>query len=93
MLGFLSPAVTGFGKSVARGRLSPCRVRQNVVSMKISPAMPFMEQPSVLDDSDIPGNAGFDPLNLGTLFNFKYMQVRLSTSSAHIKGNRSNNSL
>lgn len=36
--------------------------------------MPFMEQPAVLDDPDIPGNRGFDPFNLGTTFNFKFMQ-------------------
>lgn len=36
--------------------------------------MPFMEQPSVLDDDSIIGNVGFDPFNLSTVFNFKFMQ-------------------
>eukprot|EP00171_Calliarthron_tuberculosum_P016792 IDg16792t1 len=71
MIGFVSPVVAGFGASVAGARVSrsPVRVASRV-SMKISPSMPFMEQPTVLDDESIAGNVGFDPLNLGTVFNF-----------------------
>lgn len=79
MIGFVSPVVAGFGASVAGARVSrsPVRVASRV-SMKLSPSMPFMEQPAVLDDETIAGNVGFDPLNLGTVFNFKFMQVRFS---------------
>lgn len=75
MFAFVAPAVTGFSSTLSGTRV--CRaptVSRHAVSMKISPAMPFMEQPSVLDDESIPGNAGFDPLNLSTAFNFKFMQ-------------------
>lgn len=75
MFGFVSPVVTGFGGAVAGARVSTRNVSTTArVSMKVSPSMPFMEQPAVLDDTSIVGNVGFDPLNLGTIFNFKFMQ-------------------
>lgn len=74
MFGFVSTPVFGFGKGVAGASVSTRQSSCARVSMKTSPSMPFMEQPTVLDDETIPGNAGFDPLNLGTVFNFKWMQ-------------------
>lgn len=75
MIGFVSTPVTGFSSALSKNAVCTTRSTGSArFSMKISPAMPFMEQPAVLDDDTIPGNAGFDPLNLGTTFNFKYMQ-------------------
>lgn len=59
MFGFISPVVTSFGQSVAGAAVSRSHVRVSGVTMKVSPAMPFMEQPKVLDDASIIGNAGF----------------------------------
>lgn len=75
MTAFVAPVVTGFSSSLSGTRV--CRaatVSRHAVSMKISPAMPFMEQPASLDDPSIPGNAGFDPFNLSGAFNLKWMQ-------------------
>lgn len=75
MFAFVAPAVTSFSSALTGTRV--CRapaVSRHAVSMKISQAMPFMEQPAVLDDDSIIGNAGFDPFNLSTAFNFKFMQ-------------------
>lgn len=75
MFAFVAPVVTPFSSALSGTAL--CRApatRPATVSMKMSPAMPFMEQPAVLDDESIPGNAGFDPFNLSTAFNLKFMQ-------------------
>lgn len=77
-MAFVAPVVSGFaisisGASVCRSR-SVSRSRSNVVTMKVSQAMPFMEVPPALEDDSIPGNAGFDPLNLSSVFNFKFLQ-------------------
>lgn len=74
MFGFVSTPVFGFCKGVAGTSVSTRHASTARVSMKVSPSMPFMEQSAVLDDDTIPGNVGFDPLNLGTVFNFKFMQ-------------------
>ncbi|CAN8066044.1 unnamed protein product [Agarophyton chilense] len=75
MTAFIAPIVTGFSGAI-RGQ-DVCRaprVSRSALTMKMSPAMPFMEQPSSLDDDSIVGNVGFDPLNLSTVFNIKFMQ-------------------
>ncbi|KAI0556940.1 Chlorophyll A-B binding protein [Gracilaria domingensis] len=88
MVAFITPVVTGFS-SALRGQ-AVCHapaVSRSAVSMKISPAMPFMEQPPTLDDDTIIGNVGFDPLNLSKVFNLKFMQeaeIKHCTSMHHI---------
>lgn len=75
MSAFVAPVVTGFSSSLTGARV--CRapsVSRHAVSMKVSQAMPFMEQPAALDDESIPGNAGFDPFNLSEAFGLKWMQ-------------------
>ncbi|PXF49735.1 Chlorophyll a-b binding protein 6, chloroplastic [Gracilariopsis chorda] len=75
MFAFVAPAVTGFSASL-RGKAvcNAPRVSRSAVSMKVSPSMPFMEQPATLDDGSIVGNVGFDPLNLSQVFDLKFMQ-------------------
>lgn len=75
MFAFVTPAVTGFSTSL-RGKAlcNATRVSRSAVSMKVSPAMPFMEQPATLDDETIAGNVGFDPLYLSEIFDLKFMQ-------------------
>lgn len=77
-MAFVAPIVSGFassisGASICRSR-SVSHSRSNVVTMKVSQAMPFMEVPPALEDDNIPGNVGFDPLNLSSVFNFKFLQ-------------------
>lgn len=72
MFAFVAPAVTGFGQAVSGTAL--CRapvVARSAVSMKLSPAMPFMNQPAALDDATIPGNSGFDPFSFSETFDLK----------------------
>lgn len=77
-MAFVAPVVTGFssaltGASVCKTR-AVARRSSNVVSMKVSQSMPFMEVPAPLEDESIPGNVGFDPLSLSTTFDFKFLQ-------------------
>lgn len=81
-MAFVAPVVTGFaasisGASVCRSRAVSRPTTHNkhaVVTMKTSPCMPFMEVPLPLEDESIPGNVGFDPFSLSTVFDFKFMQ-------------------
>lgn len=86
MFAFVSPFVSGFGKAFAGTAVTHRNVVPARVCMKTSPSMPFMEQPATLDDETIPGNVGFDPLGLSTIFDMKFMQVRCAScylSSRH----------
>lgn len=77
-MAFIAPVVTGFsgaisGASVSRSS-SVARPRSSNITMKVSPAMPFMEMPAALEDDTIIGNVGFDPLNFSETFDLKWMQ-------------------
>eukprot|EP00177_Eucheuma_denticulatum_P005126 GFKZ01009337.1.p1 GENE.GFKZ01009337.1~~GFKZ01009337.1.p1 ORF type:complete len:215 (+),score=38.27 GFKZ01009337.1:284-928(+) len=75
MSAFIAPAITSFSATISGARVcTDSAVTPARFTMKKSAAMPFMNQPAVLDDDSIAGNAGFDPFNLSTTFNFKFMQ-------------------
>lgn len=75
MSAFVAPAVTSFNTAIAGARVCRTAVaRPARFSMKTSTAMPFMEVPAPLEDDSIVGNVGFDPFNLSSVFNLKFMQ-------------------
>lgn len=75
-MAFVAPIVTGFSSALSGAAV--CRARtvrpRSSLTMKASPAMPFLECPATLEDESIPGNVGFDPFNLSSTFNLKFMQ-------------------
>lgn len=74
-MAFIAPVVTGFSAALSGAKVCRSVARpRSTVTMKASPAMPFMEMPASLEDESIVGNAGFDPLNFSGVFDLKFLQ-------------------